>query len=74
MLSKAEGIFHQITAASHLNDTIRIILGMKPVGNADNHDSNVASSIEEDNSIEDVIMRPDLVEHAYESAVSNSYL
>lgn len=74
MLSKAEGIYHQITAATHLNDTIRVILGLKPVGDADMHDSNVTSSIEEDTSLENVTIRPDLSEVAFEASLSHSYL
>lgn len=78
MLSKAEGIYHQITAASHLTDPIRIILGMKPVGGSDNADSNLTSSIEDDsetqNSIENDTCRSDLSEAAFDTSIQLSYL
>lgn len=75
MLSKAEGIYHQITAASHLTDTVRVILGLRPVGD---HESTVTSSIEEDSethtSLENVTVRPDLSEVAFERSIDMSYL
>lgn len=77
MLSKAEGIYHQITAASHLTDAVRIIIGIKPVG-TDNLDSTLSSSVEEDsethNSIENVNVRPDLSEVAFERSLDLSYI
>ncbi|XP_037298077.1 TBC1 domain family member 15 isoform X3 [Manduca sexta] len=42
ILSTAEGIYHQIVSAPHLNDQIRIILGMEPL--------NMANSAHSDNS------------------------
>lgn len=78
MLSKAEGIYHQITAASHLTDSVRVILGLKPVGGSDNPDSNLTSSVEDDsethNSIENVNCRADLSESAFERSLDLSYL
>ncbi|GLV33154.1 TBC1 domain family member 15/17 [Carabus blaptoides fortunei] len=83
MLSKAEGIYHQITAASHLTDTVRVILGMKAVGDSvEHHDTStttVTSSVDEDSethssSLENVTVRPDLSEVAFERSIDLSYL
>lgn len=82
-LSKAEGIYHQLTSAVQLPDVARKIIGLEPLGNPDGehkdsvHATNVGSGleVEEDHeSLETVKFAPHTGEVAFDRALNLHYL
>lgn len=74
ILNKAEGMYNQIVAADHLNDSVRNILGL-PVPekvSPEDSSSNLNNSSEQCSSMEAVQFGAD--EATYEKALNTSYL
>lgn len=83
-LSKAEGIYHQLTSAVQLPDVARKIIGLDPLGAPDGEEqkdsvqlTNVESGLkveEGPESLETVTFEPSTGEIAYERSLNLHYL
>nr|CAD7399179.1 unnamed protein product [Timema poppensis] len=84
-LAKAEGIYHQLTAASKLPDTVRCIIGLEPLGDmTSEHEEDTATStngidlatngVERQNSLDAVTLGTITGEVAFERSLNLVYL
>nr|CAD7571204.1 unnamed protein product [Timema californicum] len=84
-LAKAEGIYHQLTAASKLPDTVRCIIGLDPLGDmTSEHEEDTATStngidlatngVERQNSLDAVTLGTITGEVAFERSLNLVYL
>lgn len=75
MLNKAEGIYYQIKNAEHLNDSIRVILGLPLLGHNCSYD-NQPSPLLDSNDISNSSApgaSADNEEEVFERAISLNY-
>lgn len=74
IISKAESIYHQIELAEHLNNNIRIILGLPIISEVvqESPVSSITSASDQPCSLETVQFGPDEV--VYERSLNASYL
>lgn len=83
-VSKAEGIFHQLTSAVKLPDVARKIIGLDPLGDPDGEDKNDSAQatnvdrglkVEEGpESLETVTYEPSTGEVSFERSLNLNYL
>lgn len=79
MISKAEGIYHQIIAAEHLTDAIRLIIGLPILGKPRSSGSHevspeLSNDIQELRSSNSDSVESGADEVCFERAISTSYL
>lgn len=77
MISKAEGMYHQIVEARHLTDSVRLILGLPILGNTiSSHESSPSScnDLVDSNSAHCDTLTIGTDEDSFERAINTSYL